>query len=212
MIDSENSTSAPSVSRRTVLTGAISSAAMPFRSPRSSSSTADEPIRSLWREWQRIYAEAVAWSERAGSIEHAIARSLGFPRVRVPSPPGVQPVWATTHGDIDAALERAPVADGQRRQLHSDLSEQQVCWDAASEAQGLNNAQRNEIEAWDNSEQLAEALFELPAKSLIGVMIKLNVILHSGEARVSPEEHPWPQIRCVSEDVRRLAGIDGCST
>jgi hypothetical protein len=39
------------------------------------------------------------------------------------------------------------------------------------------------------------------------VIIKLTLILRTGEAEVSPDEHPWPQLRSVHNDLRRLAEV-----
>ncbi|MDB5394036.1 MAG: hypothetical protein JWM91_1542 [Rhodospirillales bacterium] len=208
MIDSENSTSLTSVTRRRLLTAAINTAVTPLRIPAPNTTMTGDPILSLWGDWQTAHAEAAAWSEKAGSLEHAMARTMGFPRVLIPSLSQASPIWATSHECIDAELEGVPVTEEQRRQLHSDLVAQQARWDAASESAGLDAADQNEIEAWERSEALASALFALPAQGILGVIIKLTLILRTGEAEVSPEEHPWPQIRSVFDDLRRLAGLD----
>jgi hypothetical protein len=207
MVDSETTTSLPFVTRRTLLTGAITTAVIPIRAMSSDSSVAGDPILSLWRDWQSVFAEAVAWSVKAGSLEHAMARKVGYPRVLIPSLAQGDPIWATSHADIDAELEGTAVTDEQRQQLHSDLAAQQARWDTAKEATGFNEADRNETEAWARSEELANALFTLPAQGILGVIIKLTLILRTGEAEVSPDEHPWPQLRSVHNDLRRLAEV-----
>jgi hypothetical protein len=209
MADSENSTSLPFVTRRTLLAaGGATTALLRFPIIPPSSLVTGDPILSLWRDWQSAYAEAAAWSEKVGSLEQAMARTIGFPGVLIPSLSQPSPIWATSHECIDAELEGLPVTEEQRRQLHSDLAAQQARWDAASESVGLDAADQNEIEAWGRSEELASALFALPAPGILGVIIKLTLILRTGEAEVSPEEHPWPQIRSVFDDLRRLAGLD----
>jgi len=208
MVDSKDTTSLLSVTRRTLLTGAITTAAVPIRVTASDSPITGDPILSLWRNWQSTHAEAIAWSEKAGSLEHAMARKVGYPRVLVPTLSQGSPQWATSHGDIDAELEDVPTTEEQRRQLHSDLAAQQARWDAASASGGFNKADQNAIEASERSEELANALFALPAQGILGVIIKLALILRTGEAEVSPKEHPWPQIQSVHDDLRRLAGVD----
>jgi hypothetical protein len=208
MPDSEISTSLPFVTRRTVLAGGGGVTALlwlPLTPPQSPVN--EDPILNLWRDWQRAYFEGAAWSKMAGSLEHAMARKVGFPRVLIASLSHGE-VWATSHSEIDAGLEGIAVTDEQRHQFHSDLAAQQERWNAASEETGFNAADQNEAHAWRKSEELADALFAIRSRDILGVIIKLTLILRSGEAEVSPEEHPWPQIRSVYDDLRSLAGID----
>ena len=208
MVDSENSTSLPSVTRRRLLAGAITTTVIAPRIPVSEPTMGGDPILSVWRDWQCAYAKAAALSKRAGSLEHAMVRNIGYPRVRIPSLSQDIALWVTSHGDIDAELEKMPASEEQRRQLHADLANQQARWDAASASGGFNKADQNAIEASERSEELANALFALPAQGILGVIIKLALILRTGEAEVSPKEHPWPQIQSVHDDLRRLAGVD----
>jgi hypothetical protein len=179
-----------------------------FRHPfNSTKSSADgDPIMPLCWDWQRAYLEAAAWSERAGSLEHALARKVGYPRVLIPSSTQ-SPVWVTSHSDIDAELDGVHVTEEERQQLHSDLATQQARWDAASETTGFDAADGNGEQAWRKSEELASALFALRAQTILGVIIKLSLILWTGEAEVSPDEHPWRQIRSAYDDLRSLAGV-----
>jgi hypothetical protein len=207
MVDAENSTSLISVTRRTVLSGAIATALVPAHIPTPDSPMTGDPILSLWQDWLGAHTEAIAWSKKAGSLEQAMARDVGFPRVLIPSAFPV-PVWATSHTDIDVKLKGTSVTEEQRQQLHFDLSAQQERWAAASEATGFNVADQNEARAWKKSEELADALFAIRAQGILGVIVKLTLILRTGEAEVSPDEHPWPQIRSAYDDLRSLAGVD----
>ena len=136
-----------------------------------------------------------------------MARNIGFPRVLV-SQPCERPVYATSYGDIGAQLEGTAVTEEQRQRLHSDLAAQQGRWDAAADATGMNEADRNEIKAWKKSEELAETLFAVRAQTIFGVIIKLALVLQTGEAQACADEHPWPQIRSAYDDLRSLVGID----
>lgn len=206
MVDSKNITSLPSVTRRRLLTSAISTAALPARMTGSDASPADNPILSRWAEWKSVNAEAAAWSKQASLLEGEILRKIGYPRVLISSLSEGRPLWATTHEDIDAMSENVPVSEEERRHLHSDLAALQARWDAASEATGLNAAGRNEMKAWARGQELANALFALPAQGIFDVIIKVTMILSTGEAEAIPDEHPWPHIRSVYKDLRRLAG------
>jgi len=207
MVDAENNTSLAAVTRRTVLTGTITTAVFPARIPTPDTPVTRDPILSLWQDWVGAHAEAIAWSKKAGSLEHAMVREVGFPRVLIPSR-CPSPVWATSHGDIDAQQEGIAVTEDQRRRLHADLAAQQDRWDAASESTGFNAADQNEMRAWRISEELADALFALRAQDILGVIIKLTLILRTGEAEATSDEHPWPQIRSAYDDLRSLMGIE----
>jgi len=204
--DSENSTSLPLVTRRTLLATGASALALlrpPCGAPKWTMK--DDPILSLWRDWNCARAEAAAWSRRVGSLEHALARKVGYPRVLIPS--GPRQAWATSHPDIDAELEGLAVTEERRHRLHADLAAQQARWDAALAATGFNAAEQNEAEAWRECDELANAIFAVRAQGLIGVIIKLTLILRTGEAEATPEEHPWPQIRSAYDDLRSLVRV-----
>jgi hypothetical protein len=136
-----------------------------------------------------------------------MVRTLGFPRVLISSP-SQSPVYATCQSDIDAKLEEIPVTEEHRQRLHLDFAAQQERWDAAAEASGMSAADRNEVEAWKKAEQLAQSLFALRAQNVLGVIIKLSLILRTGEAQACADEHPWPQIRSAYDDLRSLTNVD----
>lgn len=58
--------------------------------------------------------------------------------------------------------------------------------------------------AADVEELLLEELARTPAETMNGVVAKLEVILLEGKISSSPSSFPWPQLRSVLEDLRRV--------
>ncbi len=204
MVDSEDSTSLRSVSRRTLLGGAISTplASTPILNQRAT--PVGDPILSLWRDWECAFAEAATWSAEWGGLESKLVCQVGFPRVLVPSPPAVCAVWATSHEVIDRELSDVLSRDDLRKRLHSDLTDQVAKWDAAAKAIGLDETDHQADHAWKKSEEIAGAIFALPACGIPGVIAKLELILRMGQTQSDDGEFPWGQLRSTIADLRRL--------
>jgi hypothetical protein len=205
MADSENSTSLAGVTRRSLLAGTATAPLLPIL-PRDHAAAVD-PILPLWRDWQKLDAEAGRWCRRWQTLEAALVRAHSVPRVKVSRAPAATAIWATTHRDIDDALEEAPDADALRTGLHADLDLLQARWDEAAEACGLHEAGRREEEAWNRREALAATIFAQSARDAVGIAAKLSLIVRMGEASADDEEFPWPQIRSALVDLRRISGI-----
>jgi hypothetical protein len=165
----------------------------------------DEPILTLWQEWQTAFTTSTEWGARWGALESALVRAIGFPRVLIPVSPATREVWATSHEQIDHELGDMPDADELRQRLHSDLTALLMKWDAVAASMGLDTADRREEGAWRKCEKIADALFALPARGIPGVIAKLELVLRLGETRVGDEEFPWGQLRSAVADLRRLA-------
>ncbi len=208
MADSENSTSLRGVTRRALLAG---SAAVPLASilrERSADGSATDPIAALYREWQHANSEATRWCKKWGELETVLVRSVGYPRVQISLPSSATTIWVTTHEDIDRELADRPDLGVVRTRLHGDLTAHKTRWEAATNAVGLSEADRQEVLACERRETLAFRAFSLAARDLTGIITKLTLILQMGEAREGDGEFPWPQIASVTNDLRRLANIE----
>jgi hypothetical protein len=148
------------------------------------------------------------WGVKWGALETQLVHSVGFPRVLIPLPPATRVVWATSQEEIDEELRGVSDAEDLRKRLHSDLAAKQAKWDTAAEALGLNIADWQEESIRRRSEEIADAIFALPARGLPGVIAKLELILRMGETRQDDEETPWGELRSTVADLRRLAVPD----
>jgi hypothetical protein len=204
MVDAENSTSLPGVTRRRLLAGAATIPLAPILDQRPASATMS-PIAALYQDWRRADAEAARWCRKWGELETKLANSVGYPRVQIPLPPPAAATWVTTHGDIDRELAGYPALEAPSNGLHAELAARKARWDAEAEAIGLDEAERQEARAWKKRETLAFRVFALPAGDVAGVITKLTLILRMGQAREHDDEFPWPQIGSAVADLQRLA-------
>jgi hypothetical protein len=59
--------------------------------------------------------------------------------------------------------------------------------------------------------RLLEELAQTPAHSMDGVVAKVEVLLLESEVGDCPSDFPWPHLRSVLADLRRLTGADASS-
>ncbi|MDH4992404.1 hypothetical protein QEZ48_16445 [Aquamicrobium lusatiense] len=59
--------------------------------------------------------------------------------------------------------------------------------------------------------RLLEELAQTPAHSMDGVVAKLEVLLLESEVGDGPSDFPWPHLRSVLGDIRRLTGAEPSS-
>lgn len=194
------------ISRRAVL-GGLAAPLLPA-SPAASAAGPTDPVLPLWAEWSRASREAAALAARWAALEAGLARDVGFPRVAVPAPDGSAPTWVTTHADLDAALA-AQVDPSLGPQLHAELARRLALWRDAAARLGLDETDRLEDEAMSRSAELAESLIRVPAGSLTGSILKLELILRTGQAKTGDDEFPWGWLRLAIADLRRLAAGAG---
>jgi hypothetical protein len=82
---------------------------------------------------------------------------------------------------------------------------------AAGSAQDRSShsmARALEIDAMDAEQRLLDAIASTPARSLAGVMAKLEMIAGGGENSDDPNAFPWPQLRSALADLRAVAARD----
>ena len=211
MADSETNTQLPLVSRRTVLGGGIASPLFPVSGAKMFESSGDTILR-LWTEWQGVACEAAAWGTRWAALEAELARTVGFPRVQVPTAPGKTAVWVTSHAQIDCELKDSRETEELRNRLHADLVLAQTRWNEAAARVDLDSADRHEEAAMTRSAELAETLFTLPAQGIPGVIVKLELIVRMGQIQADDEDFPWKWLQTAVADLKRLAAKAGVPT
>ena len=204
MVDSENSTSLPFVSRRELLSGLAATPAVRAAHAAIGRVEPTDPIVSLLREWQRLHAHASGLCRHWQEMETRLVRTVGFPQVFIPLSDGSCEIGAQSHLDIDRAVGASVCSREISAALHAELATHQSRWDVEAERLGFDDAKRQECEAWDEESEAAQSIFRSKAATLAGIEIKLALMMELCSAFASDPEFPLPQLSSTLADVRRL--------
>lgn len=210
MGDSNNTRVRPSVTRRTLLTGAGAVAAtLQFQQSASADGafaddTAFDPALALWHKWQSAYKRTAALCRKQQHLESRLVDAVGFPKAEVKLPDENVTVTVSWPGDLEDLFgDNRDLAD-LRARAEADLAAHQARWDAEDRRIGYSGAKREELAAADREQELVETLMAAPATTLAGVAAKLNAILREGESAEDCTEFPWPQLRSALVDLARM--------
>lgn len=208
MADSDHSRTLPHVTRRTLL--AIAAGSLIARVtkanpavPATGDATLD-PALSLWRDWTDAHQKACRLGRRQQALERELVSIAGFPTVELRIPGRPEPISASTDADIDRWLGSGDDLAMARASARTALAILRREWDEADERIGYSRIRQEEDDAAEDAEQIAETLWDCPARSMAGAAGKLHATLVIGETSEDCEEFPWPQIRSVLVDLVRL--------
>jgi hypothetical protein len=207
MADSDHTTSLSSVSRRTLLTGAATTSLFPTAT--SPAPAQSDPMVPRWQEWQRLHARATELCHRWQDIEGHLMRKIGVPQVRVKSPDNPDGIRALSHAEIDRALAALPRSTEFSVALHADFANQQARWNAEAEKLGFDKIKQQEDAAWDQEAEASNAILEARVTNLMGIEIKIALIVELGSTGPDDSEFPWPQLRSILADAKRLRRMSG---
>ena len=212
MVDSENSRSLPTVTRRSSCSTIV--AWLKAQSENESSvcsanlsEAPDDPVLSKWREWMTAHTEVERLCRTQQRLEGRLIAAVRYPRVEVLGPGGEQSVTAFTASEIDSFLGCGADTVNERAKAKATLRSQQQAWEVMDKRLGYSLARRAEVEAEARSEKLAEALWTEPARSIAGIAAKLHALLMIYDDEASLDEPPWQQIRSVLMDLTTLNSI-----
>lgn len=205
MVDADNSTSLPCLSRRKLLTGTAAAPLIKIArsSPEESARTAD-PLPPLWQQWLRLHARALSLCHRWQDLETHLMRTIGVPQVVIPLPDNAAGLRAFSHAEIDRALSNVSSSPEVATALHDEFANQQARWNAEAMRLGFNEVKRQEDEAWRQEAEACAAIFHAPATSLSGIEIKIALIIELCSTGSVDPEFPSPQLLSTLSDVRCL--------
>ncbi|PBB69288.1 hypothetical protein CK228_08795 [Mesorhizobium sp. WSM4312] len=78
--------------------------------------------------------------------------------------------------------------------------------EAIDEKVGYTIAYQAEVEATTAALKLQDKLPRIPARSLLGIVAKLEIIAGADRDIDDPTDFPWPHIASVLDDLKKLAG------
>jgi hypothetical protein len=138
-------------------------------------------------------------------LEGRLVKTIGFPHVSSVSRHSHLTAKAFSHDEIDDLFGDHPDLET----LHLELDERLVRWDAEQKSLGLDAVRAEEYRAWDDEHVAAEAVFRAKALNLKDVEVKLAVLLKLAVTGSPDPEFPWPQVKSLLADVRRLRARTG---
>jgi hypothetical protein len=208
MVDSDNTTTLPYVTRRKMLSGtaiamgAWGSGALAFDTVIREASS--DPVLTLWRQWQDAHRLTERLCRRQQGLERQLIRTVGFPFSVVRLSDG-EPVAAYSREAIRDVLRVAPEEASACAEAEAEFQAHKLRWDRADRDIGYSATVQAERDAADRASDLLDAMATTPATSLAGVTAKLEAVLRESNIWEDGSEFPWPHIRSALDDLARIA-------
>lgn len=208
MVDSDNTTTLPYVTRRKMLSGtaiamgAWGSGAFAFDMVTGEASS--DPVLTLWRQWQDAHHLTERLCRRQQALERQLIRTVGFPLSLIRLSDG-EPVAVYSREAIHDVLRLAPEEAGACAEAEVEFEAHKLRWDRADRDIGYSATMQAERDSADRASDLLDAMAAMPATSLAGVAAKLDAVLREGNIWEDGSEFPWPHIRSVLDDLARIA-------
>jgi hypothetical protein len=211
MADSDDTRVYAAVTRRMVVTGAATTAAVwPFTTgaialaPRIAGGAASDAALALWHAWRAAYRRTLAACRRQQRLERRLVTRVGFPCAKVYLPD--EDLTLTVYGPEQLAelIGDDPSLAATRAKAEVDLAAHQARWDAVDRELGYAAAKQAEQEAADHAQDLFDTLTHTPAASLAGIAGKLDALLREGESAEESSDFPWLHIRSALVDLVRI--------
>ncbi|MCM2477809.1 hypothetical protein HGO38_30650 [Rhizobium sp. CG5] len=214
MVDSDNTTTLPFVTRRKMLSGtamamgAWGSGAFALDTVMREASS--DPVLALWRQWQDAHRLTERLCRRQQGLERHLVDTVGFPFSVIRLSDG-EPVAAYSREAIRDVLRVAPEEAAACAEAEAEFSAHKLRWDRADRDIGYSATVQAERDSADRASDLLDSMATTPATSLDGVAAKLEVVLREGNIWEDGSKYPWPHIRSALDDLTRIArhGADG---
>ncbi len=209
MADSEISTSLSTVTRRRLLAGtALAVAIWPNQAgadPRNPPAMAVfDPALAIWRDWRVARSKTLSACQRQQRLERVLLERMRCRRGRTDASTGEGVVGAKARGG-DVVLPASGCDDiDAGRDSGLNRSSCQAGWDAEDRRIGYSEARRAECVAADREQAVLQLLMGSSATTLAGILGKLDAVICEGAPSDDSGEFPWPQLRGVWEDLRRV--------
>lgn len=211
MVDSDNTTTLPFVTRRKMLSGtAIAIGAWgsnAFADVKIAGEASSDPVLTLWRQWQDAHRLTERLCRRQQGLERQLIQTVGFPFSVIRLTDGA-PVAAYSREAIRDVLRLAPDEAAACADAEAEFEAHELRWDRADRDIGYSATVQAERGSADRASDLLDTMTAMPATSLAGVAAKLEAVLREGNIWEDGSEFPWPQIRSALDDLSRIARHD----
>lgn len=114
--------------------------------------------------------------------------------------------WFATHKHCGELCRQQQQLETRLFEIVRDLTddERDEAWNAADEALGYSRACQAEAEIMDEEQSLVKALWNTPARSLVGIIAKLHSVVECEDPGDTLKITPWPELRSILTDLVRL--------
>lgn len=210
MADSENSTTMPQFTPENLLKSieSVRGAVLRDAAERLTASNADlcdrsdvDPVVSYWRRWSVTHARSNELCRLQQGLETKLLKKISsLPQAeqeRVSSRifHSIDQIRGRRAGSEAAGLQEYAItepqkANNKRREVNDELD--------------YRNAYRDHLQILDIEFDLAEALFNAPAKTIVGIVAKLHCVLEMRDPLGVEDGEPWPLLRSILFDLLRV--------
>lgn len=159
-----------------------------------------DPAVVLLRDWRRAQRVSLVLCRLQQRLESRIINALGFrgQAQGVPLPNG------------EVSQVRCGLEEGLDKSTHgkekTQIDGQIAQWDAMDEDIGYSIAREAEVTAMTAALKLQDALPHTAARSLFGIIAKLEIIAGADREIGDATDFPWPHIDSVLRDLKKVSG------
>ncbi|WP_340583675.1 hypothetical protein [Brucella pseudintermedia] len=210
MADSENTTTMPQFTPENLLKSIepVRGAVLRDAAERLTASNADlcdrsgvDPVVSYWRRWSVTHARSNELCRLQQGLETKLLKKISYlpqaEQERVSSRifHSIDQIRGRRAGSEAAGLQEYAItepqkANNKRREVNDELD--------------YRNAYRDHLQILDIEFDLAEALFNAPAKTIVGIVAKLHCVLEMRDPLGVEDGEPWPLLRSILFDLLRV--------
>ena len=201
MADSENSRTLPANTRVNILS--CTTDFLAGLRDRAVDAADTDPALAKWLEWHEAHREFGLRCRLQQHLETHLVHTVGFPSIHIDVPGHSDTGFVRDEADIEFLLKGDNLAEA-RDEAKKALAAQIGLWNTADKFVGYTKAKEAERVACDRDFALAEELSDMPARSIAGVIAKLNVVMSLGIPSPDSDELPWPQLCSVMSDLLDL--------
>jgi hypothetical protein len=169
-----------------------------------SSCTHLDPAVTLLRDWRRAQRVSLVLCRLQQRLERRIINAVGF-RGQAPvdlQTPNEKVRKVYKRIELDRLVPAEELDRKTRAEIESEMQEQIARWDAMDEEIGYSVAREAEVAAMTAALKLQDALPSTTARSLLGIVAKLEIIMGADRDIGDPMDFPWPHIDSILRDLK----------
>ncbi|NVM40558.1 hypothetical protein HWX16_09470 [Ochrobactrum intermedium] len=210
MADSENSTTMPQFTPGNLLKSIepVREGVLREASERLTASKADlqnrsgvDPVVSYWRRWSVTHARSNELCRLQQGLETKLLKKIRY----LPEAEQERVSSRIFHSiDQIRGHHAGSEAAGVQEYAITELQEAQNIWRDVNDELDYRNAYRDHLQILDIEFELAEALFNAPAKTIVGIVAKLHCVLEMRDPLGVEDDEPWPLLRSILFDLLRV--------